>query len=136
MKQNMRTPSKKISRSDEIILIGYFLSRCTDFADGQKPRPPKVLGVDKWTECYDLFFEKFANGRGTDNFRHTLRNTRDIFDSLFQNGRTGWSEGQMRGQELSERDSKLHDNWKHQTDVKLEEHVMMVAFGHDFSKLT
>ena len=129
-----RTPSKPIKRSDEVILIGYFLSRCTDFSDGKKPRPPKVLNVDKWNDCYDLFFTKFADGRGPEHFRHTLRNTRDIFDSLFQNGRAGWSEGQMRGQELSDRDTELHGTWKDQTDAAFEKHVMKVAFGQDFSK--
>jgi 5-methylcytosine-specific restriction protein A len=129
-----RTPSKPIKRSDEVILIGYFLSRCTDFSDGKKPRPPKVLNVDKWTHCYDLFFLRFADGRGTDHFRHTLRNTRDIFDSLFQNGRTGWSEGQMRGQELSDRDIELHQTWKDQSDDALEKHVMKFAFGHALAK--
>jgi len=129
-----RTSSKPVKRSDEVILIGYFLSRCTDFSVGKKPRPPKVLNVDKWTDCYDLFFAKFSDGRGTEHFRHTLRNTRDIFDSLFQNGRAGWSEGQKRGQEMSDRDNVLHETWKDQSDQALEKQVMKVAFGQDLSK--
>jgi hypothetical protein len=127
----VRMPSKPMKRSDEIILLGYFLSRCTDFSDGKKPRPPKVLRTEKWTDCYDLFFMKYAAGREVEHFRHTLRNTRDIFDSLFDNGRAGWSEGQKRGQELSDRDTALHDQWKHRTDAELEAHVVKVAFGRD-----
>lgn len=134
MRLKTRTASNPVKRSDEVILIGYFLSRCTDFSDGKKPRPPKVLNVAKWTECYDLFFAKFADGRGAEHFRHTLRNTRDIFDSLFKNGRAGWSEGQLRGQELSDRDSALHDEWKDQPDTALEKHVLSVAFGRDLLK--
>jgi hypothetical protein len=127
----VRTASKSIKRSDDIILIGYFLSRCTDFSDGKKSRPPKVLGVEKWTDCYDLFFTEYADGRGIEHFRHTLRNTRDIFDSLFENGRAGWSEGQMRGQELSDRDTALHDEWKHKADAVLQSYVVKVAFRRD-----
>jgi 5-methylcytosine-specific restriction protein A len=129
-----RTSSKPIKRSDEIILIGYFLSRCTDFSDGKKPRPPKVLNVEKWTDCCDLFFSKFSDGREPAHFRHTLRNTRDIFDSLFQNGRAGWSEGQLRGQELSDRDTALHDSWRDRPDCDLEKHVLALAFAHSLSK--
>jgi 5-methylcytosine-specific restriction protein A len=125
-----RTHSKTKKRSDEVILIGYFLSRCTDFSDGKKPRPPKVLNVDKWTDCYDLFFSKFADGRGADQFRHTLRNTRDTFDPLFQNGRAGWLEGQR----LSDRDIELHETWKDQSDDAFQKHVMKVAFGHALAK--
>ena len=128
MKTQTRSPSKPVKRSDELILIGYFLSRCTDFSDGKKPRPPKVLAVEKWNACYDLFFAKFADGRERQHFRHTLRNTRDIFDSLFKDGRAGWSEGQSRGQELSDRDVVLHEKWKDQPDVALVEHVLNMAF--------
>lgn len=112
-----------------MILVGYFLSRCTDFSDGKKPRPPKILNVGKWTECYDLFFASLSDGRDVSHFRHSLRNTRDIFDSLFDNGRAGWSEGQARGQELSDRDIAMHTMWKDRPDSALAERAMRLAGG-------
>ncbi|WP_374629227.1 HNH endonuclease [Pannonibacter indicus] len=106
-------------RSDDMILVGYFLSRCTDFSDGKVPRPPTSLGVDSWNGAYDLFFDALSDGRSQQQFRHTLRNTRDIFDSLFDNGRKGWSDGQKRGSELSERDRAVHEQWIRNSDEDL-----------------
>ena len=106
-------------RSDDMILVGYFLSRCTDFSDGKVPRPPTSLGVDSWNGAYDLFFDILSDGRSQQQFRHTLRNTRDIFDSLFDNGRKGWSDGQKRGAELSERDRSVHEYWIRHSDEDL-----------------
>lgn len=114
-----RDSSETRKRSDDMILVGYFLSRCTDFSDGKVPRPPALLGVDSWNGAYDLFFDVLSDGRSQQQFRHTLRNTRDIFDSLFENGRKGWSDGQKRGSELSERDRAVHENWIRNSDEDL-----------------
>lgn len=102
-----------------MVLVGYFLSRCTDFSDGKASRPPAALGVGSWNSAYDLFFNVLADGRSHEQFRHTLRNTRDIFDSLFENGRKGWSEGQKREPELSERDRAVHEHWIRNSDEDL-----------------
>ncbi len=114
-------------RSDEMILVGYFLSRCTDFSDGKVPRPPVALNIDSWNGAYDLFFDRLSDGRTQQQFRHTLRNTRDIFDSLFDNGRKGWSDGQKRGAELSERDRAVHQDWEDRNDEELAEYVLGVT---------
>lgn len=114
-------------RSDEMILVGYFLSRCTDFSDGKVPRPPVALNVDSWNETYNLFFDRLSNGRSQQQFRHTLRNTRDIFDSLFDNGRKGWSDGQKRDVEFSDRDLAVCQHWKDRSDEELTEYVLGVT---------
>jgi 5-methylcytosine-specific restriction protein A len=116
-------------RSDEILLVGYFLARCTDFSDGKKPRPPSALQVDRWGDCYDLFFTRLADGRDSDNFRHTLRNTRDKFDPLFSNGRIGWLDAKRRRHVLSERDVVLHRSWKNRTDQELADHIVETVLG-------
>lgn len=115
----VRDISETRKRPDNLILVGYFLSRCTDFSDGKVPRPPTSLGVDSWNGAYDLFFDALSDGRSQQQFRHTLKNTRDIFDSLFDNGRKGWSDGQKRGSELSERDRAVHDHWIGNSDEDL-----------------
>lgn len=114
-----RKTEKTKKRSDDLILVGYFLSRCTDFSDGKVPRPPASLGVDSWNGAYDLFFDALSDGRSQQQFRHTLRNTRDIFDSLFENSRQGWSDGQKRGSELSERDRAVHEHRMRHSDEDL-----------------
>lgn len=106
-------------RSDDLILVGYFLSRCTDFSDGKAPRPPAALGVESWNSAYDLFFNVLSDGRSQQQFRHTLKGTRDIFDPLFGNGRKGWSVGQKRGPQLSERDRAVHEHWIRNSDEDL-----------------
>lgn len=125
-----REMTKSRKRSDEIILVGYFLSRCTDFSDGKTARPPKHLETSNWGEAYDVFYSSLAAGRTEMQFRHTLRNTRDIFDSLFDNGRKGWSDGQKRGAELSNRDSAVHEFWSSKTDNELANSVLsMITLG-------
>lgn len=114
-------------RSDEMILVGYFLSRCTDFSDVNVPRPPVALNVDSWNETYDLFFDRLSDGRSRQQFRHTLRNTRDIFDSLFNNGRKGWSDEQKRGVEFSDRDRAVCKHWKNRSAEELTEYVLGVT---------
>lgn len=121
-------------RSDAMILVGYFLSRCTDFSDGTVPRPPPVLDVDSWNNAYDLFFDVLSDGRSQQQFRHTLRNTRDIFDSLFDNGRKGWSDGQKRGVELSERDKRIHETWIGRSDAELFEKIHKIQIGKKKSR--
>lgn len=125
--ENSRDTDEKKRRSDEIILVGYFLSRCTDFSDGSTPRPPRALNASGWNEAYDLFFDCLSEGRSQQQFRHTLRNTRDIFDSLFDNGRKGWSDGQKRGPELSDRDIALHQSWQDRSDEDLIAYVFQVT---------
>lgn len=83
------------------------------------PRPPIPLSVESWNGAYDLFFDMFSDGRSQKQFRHTLKNTRDIFDSLFDNGRKGWSDGQKPSAELSERDRAVHEYWMHHSDEDL-----------------
>ena len=110
-------------RSDEMVLVGYYLSRCTDFRGRIKPRPPAALRVSNWNSCYDLFFDRLGDGRNEQQFRHSLKNTRDTFDPLFDNGRVGWLGGQTRGHVLSERDQEIHLKWKDQSDQALAKYV-------------
>lgn len=124
-----RTVTQYRKRSDEIILVGYFLARCTDFSDGRRPRPPAALRVDRWGDCYDLFFARLADGRDSESFRHTLRNSRDKFDPLFSNGRIGWLDAKRRQNVLNEREEDLHRSWKKKTDQELADHILEYVLG-------
>lgn len=129
-----RPITERRKRSDEIILVGYFLARCTDFSDERKPRPPAALRVDRWGDCYDLFFPRLADGRDNDNFHHTLRNTRDKFDPLFNNGRVGWLDAKKRQNVLSDRDEALHESWKDKSDQVLASYILETILGRSQSK--
>ena len=111
-------------RSGEMVLVGYYLSRCTDFRGRIKPCPPAALRVPNWNSCYDLFFDRLGNGRTELQFRHSLRNTRDTFDPLFDNGRVGWLGVGKRGHVLSERDQEIHSKWKNQSDLSLAKYIV------------
>lgn len=119
----MRKMTTSIPRSDDLILVGYFLARLTVKDSKGRPKPPASLRCQTWTAAYDLFYPALADGRTPTQFRHTLRNTRDIFDPLFDNGRAGWSDGQKRGQALSPRDVETHQCWVLRTDTALAAHV-------------
>ena len=65
--------------------MGYFLSKYIIDDDSLS-----LLNVDKWTNAYDLFYPLLGGGRDYDTFEHSLKNTRDKFDSHIDNTRRGW----------------------------------------------
>ena len=72
-------------RSKELIQVGYYLSKY-----GKKD-PPERLETDKWNEAYRLFYDTLNGGRAVLEFEHSLKNSRDAFDSYFtQTNREGW----------------------------------------------
>lgn len=72
-------------RSKELIMVGYYLSKY-----GQQD-PPKRLKTDKWNKAYRMFYDALNGGRAVLEFEHSLKNSRDGFDSYFPNtDREGW----------------------------------------------
>lgn len=72
-------------RSKALIEVGYYLSKF-----GIKG-PPISLQVKSWKETYALFYQKLGENRDVLQFEHSLINTRDGFDSYFENTkREGW----------------------------------------------
>jgi hypothetical protein len=73
--------------TDDMIYVGYYLSRLSDAASGE---PPVGLGVADWTDAYDMFAPALADGRSDTQFRHTMENIRNAFDGFHDNPRPGW----------------------------------------------
>jgi 5-methylcytosine-specific restriction protein B len=72
-------------RSKALIEVGYYLSKFGTQG------PPISLQVKSWKETYALFYEKLGENRDVLQFEHSLKNTRDGFDSYFENTkREGW----------------------------------------------
>jgi hypothetical protein len=72
-------------RSKELIMVGYFLSRFG------KSSPPESLNISKWKNAYKVFYNKLSEGRSVSQFEHSLKNSRDAFDSYFsETEREGW----------------------------------------------
>jgi hypothetical protein len=96
-------PQDNVPRSDELLLVGYFLARC--WSGPKRTGPATALGVKKWKEVYRLFYDTLGEGREFGTFCNSLRNTRDTFDSFTDSGRVGW-EKSLNGQEQS-----IFDEW-------------------------
>lgn len=78
-------------RSKELIQVGYYLSKYG------KNDPPEKLNVSKWNEAYRMFYEALNGGRPVLEFEHSLKNSRDGFDSYFiDTNREGWKDGRMK----------------------------------------
>jgi 5-methylcytosine-specific restriction protein A len=72
-------------RSIELIEVGYYLSR---FGISN---PPERFDNVKWKEVYRMFYDSLSKGREVLEFEHSLKNTRDGYDSYFpENERSGW----------------------------------------------
>jgi hypothetical protein len=94
----------KIKRSDEMILVGYFLARCGSGEDHTEP--PSALETSRWEDVYPMFYNYLGGGRTPVAFRNSLQNTRDDFDFYVDNGREGWDKP------LSRREQVVFDKWR------------------------
>ena len=79
-----------IRRSDELILVAFFLSRYGRKVEGRKRVPPPQLGADSWRAAYAAFFETLGAGRSLRSFHNSLKAARDQFDGHVDSGRRGW----------------------------------------------
>ncbi len=68
-----------------------------------------------------------GDGRSLGQFRNSLKNARDTFDALFDNGRIGWKDAQGRHPELSGRFARIHEEWRSRSDSDLESFVLKLA---------
>ena len=66
-----------VKRSEDMILVGYFLARCGSGKD--RTEPPSVLGTSRWEDVYPMFYDCLGGGRTPVAFRNSLQNTRDDF---------------------------------------------------------
>lgn len=72
------------SSEDDLLEVAWYLSKYGKF------QPPVGLGVQKWKEAYDLFYPRFGAGKTANEFRNSLKNSRDHFDSWLSDVRVGW----------------------------------------------
>lgn len=76
---------KPQKRSKEMLFIGYALARFGHHT------PPAWLNVDKWKDCYALFYPVLGGDRTEQSFANSLKNVRDAFDRFIEdNPREGW----------------------------------------------
>ena len=120
----MKNKKKMVKRSPEMVMVSYYLSRCGQFPSENDADPPAGLGVTSWKAAYDFFFEALGDGRTPSQFRNSLKNARDTFDILFDNGRVGWRDKNGRQPALSTRFRNVHKEWQDRSREELEKFVL------------
>lgn len=122
----MPTPSDElVKRSADMLVAGYYLSRCgTKSSPGQADGPPSAIGVSTWNAAYDFFYDAMGDGRSPEQFRNSLKNTRDTFDHLFSNGRTGWVNQDGERPSIRNNFARTHEEWKGRSDQELQTFVL------------
>lgn len=76
------------SSEDNLLEVAWYLSKYG------KSQPPVGLGVQKWKEAYAFFYPRFGAGKIASEFRNSLKNSRDRFDSWLSDVRVGWLDEQ------------------------------------------
>jgi 5-methylcytosine-specific restriction protein A len=125
----MNRPENQIERSYPMIITSYWLSRCGQKVEAGPSDPPISLDVRTWKAAYDIFYDAFGDGRTPQQFRNSIKNARDTFDILFDNGRIGWTD--RNGQQSSGSNSfqRVHEEWKDRQDQELEAFVLGLQSG-------
>ncbi len=121
--------SKSTGRSDSLWLAAYFLSRRTVRpASGGRTKPPSVLGCVKWADAYDRFYDACGQGRTRQQFRNTLKNARDLFDSHLPSGRIGWLNKDGSPGNLTSIASEIWERWSDRSVEQLDEAALDLSF--------
>lgn len=111
-----------IARSEALILVALFLSRCGRKQEGRNPLPPAELETESWSTAYASFFDELGAGRSLRSFHNSLKATRDQFDSHVDSGRRGWWVGDQP-KPLPDRDARVFERWESRTDAELWQEV-------------
>ena len=120
----------KRSRSLDMYLVGYFLSRCGEPRESKPSLPPNRLRVKTWKDAYAMFHSKLGDGRSPETFANSLRAVRDGFDTWTRpSGREGWvdASGRHLGQPYGPH-SIVIQTWGQRTDSELWDAVKPFAW--------
>ena len=107
-----------------MLLAAYYFSRCSERVPGGRSKPPSALRAGTWKAAYDQFFDALGDGRTPVQFRNSLKNARDTYDILFDNGRIGWIDRDGRQPLLSTRFLHIYELWETRPDDELEACVL------------
>ena len=115
-------------RSREMVIVAYYLSKYCERQSGGASRPPRALSVRTWQSAYEIFFDALGAGRTISQFRNSMKNARDTFDALFENGRVGWTPQRYSGPTLlSPLFDGVHQEWSKRDREELEVFVRDVV---------
>jgi hypothetical protein len=119
-----------IQRSPDMLLAAYYLSRCSVKVAERHSTPPALLGTKKWNETYRIFSDFMGEGRTERQFANSLKNARDTYDILFENGRIGWIDAHGKPSPISPKFRSIHSEWESRPDSELEAKIAaLIAAG-------
>lgn len=104
-----------------LIEVGYFLSR------RGIDNPPIELNAKSWKEAYLKFYSAFGGDKTEDEFKNSLKNIRDHFDSYIENNRTGWMDNDNKPQKLSSINQNVFDELGKLKDDDLWKYIRPLA---------
>ena len=94
-----------------------------------------MLEASSWKEAYSKFYGTFGGDKTEVEFKNSLKNLRDHFDSHLVNERTGWMAEDGQPQKLSTANQEVFDRLHKLTDVELWNHLRPLATTSYNSKL-
>lgn len=106
---------------NRLIEVGYFLSRLG------KKEPPKQLRASSWKEAYAMFYGALGGNKTEEEFKNSLKNLRDHFDSHLDNERTGWREDDGSPQKLSGTNQEVFDYFEKLSNEELWKRIRPIA---------
>ena len=116
-------------RSIEIIKVGYYLSRFGF------DNPPSKLKVNSWKTAYKLFYESLGKDRTELQFEHSLKNTRDGFDSHFvSTKREGWKNEKGEPAKLPIDANKIFVEYEQLTEEEIYDEIKIYIIKNKSSK--
>jgi 5-methylcytosine-specific restriction enzyme A len=126
----MKRPEKTVERSFSMLIASYYLARCGAPVPGGTALPPSALNAETWKAAFDFFYDAMGDGRTPSQFRNSMKNARDTFDILFDNGRVGWIDRSgIPTSYMSESFRRVHEEWENRTDEELERLVLGLQSG-------
>jgi hypothetical protein len=112
----MRRRGAALPRSTEMMVVAYALARLGNRKEGRPDAPPPWLGVQKWSDAYDLFFDQLGAGRTPETFRFSLKNARDKLDPYLGSSRRGWLTPEGEVPPATGWVKRLLDEWSTRSD--------------------
>lgn len=125
----MKRPDQLVDRSHSMMIASYWLARCGERESLKPASPPSALGTGTWKAAYDSFYDAMGDGRTPSQFRNSMKNARDTFDILFDNGRIGWVDRDGQQPSLGASFKRIHDEWVGRSDKELERFVLGLQAG-------
>lgn len=105
--------AKVTKRNPGMVVTGLYLSK---FGDTHKEqRFPDLT----WNEIYDSFYHSLGSGREPDNFRNSLKNTRDTFDAHVENSRKGWVDENGKPSKLGRTENRVFNKYENSSEPEL-----------------